>query len=109
MGAKQYFEENYDAEHLKKVVELNDVTSIEALMDEYAEWKSKNCHISDVMPSLLDLNFRERRQKLRLNLRAVALQTNISAATISRIECGQMESQYKLVKKLHDWYISNGA
>ena len=69
----------------------------------------KQCVLPDVMPSLLELNFRERRQKLKLNLRAVALRTNISAATILRIECGQMESQYKLVKKLHDWYISNGA
>jgi len=65
--------------------------------------------IPDVMPSLLELKFRERRQKLKLNLRKVSLQTNISAATISRIECGHMESQYKIVKKLHDWYISNGV
>lgn len=54
MEAKQYIEENYGAGHLKTVIELNDVTSLEALMDEFAEWKSKNCNIYDVTNSALN-------------------------------------------------------
>ena len=49
MDSKKYIESEYGVEHLKSVMKLNDETSLYALMDEYAGWKSKKCNIPDVM------------------------------------------------------------
>ena len=76
---------------------------------EYVETKFKNLDIRRVMPTLIDCKFKERRGMLKLNLREVAKQTGISAATINRIEAGQMHSRYDIIKKLNDWYASNSV
>lgn len=59
-----------------------------------------------VMPSLID--FKSRRQKLKLTLREVSEKTNVSISTISRIENGK-GAEYTTVKALHEWYASNGV
>lgn len=85
-------------------IETND--DIVELTSDIAERIVKSFAIPVVMPSLL--HFKERRDKLKLTLRQVAKETNISAATISRIERGE-ECFYNNVKALNDWYTSNGA
>ena len=59
-----------------------------------------------VMPSLLA--FKSRRDKLGLSLREVTEKTGVSKATISRIENGKL-AEYENVRKLHEFYASNGA
>jgi DNA-binding XRE family transcriptional regulator len=67
---------------------------------------SRLLSLYNVMPSLLSM--KERRGKLKLSLRYVAKQTNVSPATISRIERGN-ECDFGNVKALDDWYSSNGS
>lgn len=64
-------------------------------------------HKQSVMPSLH--LFKERRDKLNLTLRQVAEQTNVSAATISRIEREDGQCSYHNVVMLDDFYCRNGA
>lgn len=63
--------------------------------------------IHSVMPSLHI--FKERRYKLKLTLRQVAKETNVSAATISRIERSEVECSYHNIVQLDDFYCRNGA
>ncbi len=103
-----YFNKEEELEHRIELLEIA-MGNTQLAMGECNNKEKAALPLQNVMPSLLDLKFKERRQKLKLNLRAVAMQTNISAATISRIERGQMETQYKIIKKLNDWYCNNGA
>ena len=43
MEAREYFEKEYGHEHIETVVEMKDWFSLYGLMDEFAEWKVKNC------------------------------------------------------------------
>lgn len=52
MEAREYFEKEYGHEHIETVVEMKDWFSLYGLMDEFAEWKVKNCSIPDVMKSV---------------------------------------------------------
>lgn len=89
--------------HLKKFIQFCDI------VDRANGLKSENqaLHKHSVMPSLHI--FKERRNKLNLTLRQVAEQTNVSAATISRIERGEGECSYHNVVQLDDFYCRNGA
>lgn len=66
-----------------------------------------NAVLHSVMPSLHI--FKERREKLKLTLRQVAKETNVSAATISRIERAEGECSYHNVVQLDDFYCHNGV
>lgn len=52
MKAKEYLEKNYGQGHLQSVMQLDDILSIFALMDEFAEYKVKNCNAPDVVKSV---------------------------------------------------------
>ena len=52
MEAREYFEKEYGHEHIEIVVEMKDWVSLYGLMDEFAEWKVKNCSIPAVMGEL---------------------------------------------------------
>ena len=54
MKAKEYLEKNYGQGHLQSVMQLDDILSIFALMDEFAEYKVKNCNAPDVSVSSED-------------------------------------------------------
>jgi hypothetical protein len=49
MEAREYFEKEYGHTHIEAVVEMKDWISLYGLMDEYAEWKVKNCSIPNVV------------------------------------------------------------
>lgn len=66
--------------------------------------KGQNLPIHNVMPSL----FKQRRQKLNLSMQDVTNKTDISKATISRIERGN-DAFYDTVMKLDKFYSDNGA
>jgi hypothetical protein len=52
MEAKEYFEKEYGHEHIEMVTEMKDWVSLYGLMDEFAEWKVKNCSIPAVISSV---------------------------------------------------------
>lgn len=52
MKAKEYLEKNYGQGHLQSVMQLDDILSIFALMDEFAEYKVKNCNATAVSKSI---------------------------------------------------------
>ena len=54
MEAREYFEKEYGHEHIEMVVEMKDWVSLYGLMDEFAEWKVKNCSIPAVIKSVCD-------------------------------------------------------
>lgn len=88
----------------KKILDLMYHLSVGNINYEYA---SKQALILfDVMPSLEQ--FKERRKQLNMSLRDVSARIEVSIATISRIENGS-ECEYGNVKKLNDFYCSNGA
>lgn len=62
--------------------------------------------VNYVMPELSD--FKARRKKLHLTLEQVKTQSGIAKSTISRIENGN-EAQYRIVRKLHEFYVRNGV
>ena len=49
MEAREYFKKEYGHEHIETVVEMKDWVSLYGLMDEFAEWKVKNCSIPAVV------------------------------------------------------------
>lgn len=65
---------------------------------------TEQCTMHVVMPSF----FKERRQKLNLSMQDVTDQTDISKATISRIERGN-DAFYKTIIALDSFYIKNGV
>lgn len=88
----------------KKILDLMYHLSIGNINYQYA---SKQALILfDVMPSLEQ--FKERRKQLGMSLRQVAAKSDVSPATISRIENGN-KCEYDNVKKLNDFYCSNGV
>jgi len=64
----------------------------------------KQCNLPVVMPSYL----RERRQALNMSMQDVTNQTNISKATISRLELGN-DAYYNHLITLHQFYSDNGV
>ena len=76
-------------------------------LEEVTERATENCNLHSVMPSLH--LFKERRDKLKLTLRQVAEKTNVSAATISRIEREEGLCSYHNVALLDEFYCCNGA
>lgn len=58
-----------------------------------------------IIPSVSDLNFKERRIKCGLKLREVDIATGISHPTISGIENGKRRNvSYETIQKLNDFY-----
>lgn len=71
----------------------------------------ENVETSDrqlTLPVVMPRYFKERRQKLNMIMQDVADKTDISKATISRIERGQ-DAFYKTVVALDKFYSDNGA
>lgn len=90
---------------LRAMYKRNGIINSNALrMVDEAYFEVKNCSIPIVMPSL----FKERRLKLNLSMQDVTNQTDISKATISRIERGN-DAFYDTVMKLDKFYTDNGA
>ena len=54
MEAREYFEKEYGHEHIEDVVGMGDWVSLYSLMDEFAEWKVKNCNTPLVSVSALE-------------------------------------------------------
>lgn len=52
MEAREYFEKEYGHEHIEDVVGMGDWVSLYSLMDEFAEWKVKNCNTPLVSESV---------------------------------------------------------
>lgn len=85
------------------------VNVIDKAMDEYAQEQVKNLTIPVVMPSLLDLDFKQMRKAKGLTLREVEKSTGISNAYLSQLETGKIKSPgYDTVKALYELY-SNEA
>ena len=60
------------------------------------------------IPVVMPRYFKERRQKLNMSMQNVTDKTDISKATISRIERGQ-DAFYKTIVALDKFYSDNGA
>lgn len=71
--------------------------------------QGQNLPIQRVMPSLLDLDFKQMRKAKGLTLRQVEESTGISNAYLSQLETGKIKSpSYDTVKALYELY-SNEA
>ena len=65
--AKEYFDKKYGVDHIKTVIEMNDMNSLYGLMEEYAEKYSlhnvSKCYTEKDMDDAYDKGFKDGNQQ----------------------------------------------